>query len=94
MTVKGRPSRFTCATRCRSGSPTPDIQRITFNEITPKAIREAVAHPGTIDMSKVNAQKARRVLDRIVGLLPLPAPVEEGEERPFRGPRAVGGAAA
>ena len=41
--------------------------RITFNEITPKAIREAVAHPGTIDMSKVNAQKARRILDRIVG---------------------------
>ena len=49
------------------GKTTPDIQRITFNEITPKAIREAVAHPGTIDMSKVNAQKARRVLDRIVG---------------------------
>jgi DNA topoisomerase I len=44
-----------------------DVQRITFNEITPKAIREAVAHPGVIDMSKVNAQKARRILDRIVG---------------------------
>ncbi len=50
-----------------NGSSAPDIQRITFNEITPKAIREAVAHPGQIDMSKVNAQKARRVLDRIVG---------------------------
>ena len=49
------------------GATPPDIQRITFNEITPKAIRDAVAHPGTIDMSKVNAQKARRVLDRIVG---------------------------
>ncbi len=49
------------------GAVPPDIQRITFNEITPKAIREAVAHPGVIDMSKVNAQKARRVLDRIVG---------------------------
>src|SRR5512137_1646433 len=49
------------------GKSNPEIQRITFNEITPKAIREAVAHPGTIDMSKVNAQKARRVLDRIVG---------------------------
>ena len=44
-----------------------EIRRITFNEITPRAIREAVAHPGEIDMSKVNAQKARRVLDRIVG---------------------------
>jgi DNA topoisomerase-1 len=49
------------------GKSQPEIRRITFNEITPKAIREAVAHPGTIDMSKVNAQKARRVLDRIVG---------------------------
>jgi len=50
-----------------NGTSTPDIQRITFNEITPKAIRDAVAQPGQIDMSKVNAQKARRVLDRIVG---------------------------
>jgi DNA topoisomerase-1 len=44
-----------------------DIGRITFNEITPKAIRDAVANPGAIDMAKVNAQKARRVLDRLVG---------------------------
>jgi len=51
----------------QGGKSDPEIQRITFNEITPKAIREAVAHPGTIDMSKVNAQKARRILDRIVG---------------------------
>jgi DNA topoisomerase-1 len=51
----------------QGGKTNPDIRRITFNEITPKAIREAVAHPGTIDMSKVNAQKARRILDRIVG---------------------------
>ena len=44
-----------------------DIKRIVFNEITPVAIQEAVKHPGTIDESKVNAQKARRVLDRLVG---------------------------
>src|SRR5574344_2352852 len=43
------------------------IQRIVFNEITPVAIKEAVKHPGTIDEAKVNAQKARRVLDRLVG---------------------------
>ncbi len=67
MTAKERPSRSICATRFPGGKADTDIQRITFNEITPKAIREAVAHPGTIDMSKVNAQKARRVLDRIVG---------------------------
>ena len=43
------------------------IERIIFNEITPGAIKDAVAHPLTIDEEKVNAQKARRVLDRLVG---------------------------
>ena len=43
------------------------IQRIAFNEITPGAIRSAVEHPAPIDEAKVNAQKARRVLDRLVG---------------------------
>ncbi len=43
------------------------IERIIFNEITPTAIKAAVEDPHEIDMGKVNAQKARRVLDRIVG---------------------------
>lgn len=43
------------------------IKRISFNEITPPAIKDAVAHPTDIDEAKVNAQKARRVLDRLVG---------------------------
>ncbi len=43
------------------------IHRIVFNEITPQAIKDAVQHPIEIDDSKVNAQKARRVLDRLVG---------------------------
>lgn len=43
------------------------ISRIVFHEITAGAIKEAVQHPGEIDESKVNAQKARRVLDRLVG---------------------------
>ena len=38
-----------------------------FNEITKKAILEAVKHPGEIDMRMVDAQQARRVLDRLVG---------------------------
>lgn len=46
---------------------TAPIKRIVFNEITPQAITEAVKHPADIDESKVNAQKARRVLDRLVG---------------------------
>ncbi|MCQ2594660.1 MAG: type I DNA topoisomerase [Treponemataceae bacterium] len=43
------------------------IKRIVFNEITPAIIKEAVKNPVDIDESKVNAQKARRVLDRLVG---------------------------
>ncbi len=48
-------------------SETVPIKRITFNEITPIAIQDAVSHPTDIDEDKVNAQKARRVLDRLVG---------------------------
>ncbi len=43
------------------------VRRILFNEITKKAIREAVRHPREIDLHKVDAQQARRILDRIVG---------------------------
>ncbi len=41
--------------------------RVTFNEITKRAIQEAFAHPGPIDMDRVAAQEARRFLDRVVG---------------------------
>jgi DNA topoisomerase I len=43
------------------------IFRVTFNEITPKAIRAAFDHPRQVDANLVDAQQARRVLDRIVG---------------------------
>ncbi|MEL3906095.1 MAG: type I DNA topoisomerase [Treponema sp.] len=43
------------------------VNRIVFNEITPQAIKNAVKNPIEIDEAKVNAQKARRVLDRLVG---------------------------
>jgi len=42
-------------------------KRIVFHEITKPAIRDAVQHPRTVDMNLVNAQQARRILDRIVG---------------------------
>ncbi len=42
-------------------------QRVVFHEITAPAIEEAFRHPRAIDMQLVNAQQARRVLDRIVG---------------------------
>ena len=43
------------------------IFRVLFNEITESAIKRALQSPGEIDMKRVNAQQARRVLDRIVG---------------------------
>ena len=42
-------------------------KRIVFHEITKPAIKRAVEHPRTVDMNLVNAQQARRILDRIVG---------------------------
>ncbi len=44
-----------------------EIFRVLFNEITPKAIRRAMAQPTEIDSNVVNAQQARRILDRLVG---------------------------
>lgn len=43
------------------------IHRITFNEITKPAIEDALEHPSIIDLDKVSAQQARRILDRWVG---------------------------
>ena len=44
-----------------------DIHRITFNEITKTAVKESLKHPRAIDMDQVDAQQARRMLDRMVG---------------------------
>ncbi len=43
------------------------VKRIVFHEITESAIKEAVLHPRTLNMQLVDAQQARRVLDRLVG---------------------------
>src|SRR2546428_6087510 len=43
------------------------VFRVLFNEITPKAIKAAFEKPGQIDLHLVDAQQARRVLDRLVG---------------------------
>jgi DNA topoisomerase-1 len=47
--------------------PEEKVRRVIFNEITEAAIHAAFAKPHDIDMDKVNAQQARRILDRIVG---------------------------
>jgi len=47
--------------------PEDKARRVVFNEITASAIRAAFANPKGIDLDKVNAQQARRILDRIVG---------------------------
>ncbi len=43
------------------------IHRVTFGEITPKAIKDAIAHPRTLSLDLINAQQARRALDYLVG---------------------------
>ncbi len=49
------------------GIPLDGKQRVTFNEITKNVVRESIKHPRPLDMGLVNAQQARRILDRIVG---------------------------
>ncbi len=44
-----------------------DAKRVVFHEITKSAVQEAFSHPRKLDMSLVNAQQARRILDRLVG---------------------------
>ncbi|MBE6397085.1 MAG: type I DNA topoisomerase [Lentisphaerae bacterium] len=47
-----------------SGKP---VSRVTYNEITKAAVQEAIANPGQINAARVDAQQARRILDRLVG---------------------------
>ena len=49
------------------GAEHKPVHRVEFHEITPEAIAHAFAHPRTIDMRRVEAQQARRILDRLVG---------------------------
>jgi DNA topoisomerase-1 len=49
------------------GNGDKKIYRILFNEITKKAVLDAIQHPGKLQQSKYEAQQARRILDRLVG---------------------------
>jgi DNA topoisomerase-1 len=50
-----------------AGLASANLYRVVFHEITPEAVQEAFRHPREIDMNLVDAQQARRVLDRLVG---------------------------
>ncbi len=54
------------------GGKDEKFRRVVFNEITQKAIKAAFAQPGSLDMHRVNAQQARRFLDRVVGFMISP----------------------
>ena len=49
------------------GGPPERYRRVVFNEITKSAVEAAFANPGRVDQNRVNAQQARRFLDRVVG---------------------------
>jgi DNA topoisomerase I len=54
------------------GGKNDKYKRVVFNEITKSAIQDAFAEPGELDMNFVNAQQARRFLDRVVGFMVSP----------------------
>lgn len=54
------------------GGDVTRYKRVVFNEITKKAIEAAFANPGELDLDRVNAQQARRFLDRVVGFMVSP----------------------
>ncbi|HEX9112997.1 MAG TPA: type I DNA topoisomerase, partial [Nitrospirota bacterium] len=64
---EGEAIAFHVAETISDSAKTQEIYRVLFNEITKKAILQAIEHPGKIDNNKVDAQQARRVLDRLVG---------------------------
>ena len=65
-------------------------QRVTFNEITEGAIREAFAHPRQIDLDLVDAQQARRIVDRLYGYTLSPLLWRQDPAGPVGRPRPVG----
>lgn len=54
------------------GGEPEKYRRVVFNEITRNAIQSAFKSPGTVDLNRVNAQQARRFLDRVVGFMVSP----------------------
>ena len=72
------------------GLPDERVRRVTFHEITERAVKEAFRHVGPINMDMVNAQQARRFLDRFVGYQLSPLLWKQGRAAPQRRAGAVG----
>ncbi|MGE5125376.1 MAG: type I DNA topoisomerase [Betaproteobacteria bacterium] len=70
------------------GAPRRRFQRVSFHELTRAAVEQAFQNPGTIDARRVEAEQARRILDRLVGhsLGPLLSPQLQGGPPPGRVP--------
>jgi DNA topoisomerase-1 len=64
---EGEAIAYHIAEEIRDPKNADKIFRVAFHEITAKSVREAMSHPGAIDTDKVDAQQARRILDRLVG---------------------------
>ncbi len=64
---EGEAIAYHIAEEIRKKVPGKPLHRVLFFEITPEAVKEALASPQDLDLRKVEAQQARRILDRIVG---------------------------
>ena len=64
---EGEAIAYHIAEEIKTKKSTKEIYRVAFHEITAKAVKEAIENPGEIDFNKVEAQQARRILDRLVG---------------------------
>jgi len=64
---EGEAIAFHVAEVLAGSAKTAEVYRVLFNEITKKAILQSIERPGKLDVNKVDAQQARRVLDRLVG---------------------------
>lgn len=64
---EGEAIAYHIATEVTKKGNEDNVFRVTFNEITKKAVLEAMENPGKLNMDKIDAQQARRVLDRLVG---------------------------
>ena len=90
-TARARPSAGT-SPRSLAG-PRRRFRRVAFHEITPRAVEEAFRTPREIDARRVDAQQARRILDRLVGYSLSPLLWQKVAGRALGRPRAVGGPA-